>query len=573
MYVDNAGSIYYSGGTGGDSFLYKIVGAAYYSADSFSVSVMGGCNNTTLTVWTNSYAASLHIKAFFGDNQLSIDSAVLPANNGGYAIINHAFTATGTYSLKLVLYNGNTKIDSFQFSHQNKFCNTTFMQLYFDGNGNCVDDVAEPAILCPTLIQVDSNNVHIDTISATSGFYYTAYGNSGDAYAYKVISPPSGMQVACPASGIINITLQASNITPTQFMGFSCIAGNNFDLSADDVIAGTGVHLQMGDIFVKNNFCSLQNAVVTLDYSPKYEYVSASPVPTSHSGNSITWNVNGLNFINNPFLITYTLTNGPAGLLSIGDTAQTQLRITPTTGDVDLSNNVIIINDTVKGSFDPNLIEVAPAGRILSGWQLKYRIEFENVGNDTAHNIYVLDTLPNEVDANTLRIVSATHAMYVSPYGDGTHNIVKFDFPNINLLDSSHHEACTGTFTYTIMSKTGLPDGTLIDHRAGIYFDDNGLVETNTVENIVGFPASVSSVSNLDKVELYPNPATNELTIKTSKDLYSSCTVTNSMGQVMMQQQINSTETKLNVKALPAGMYFVNMVGDKGNEVRKFVKR
>jgi len=70
---------------------------------------------------------------------------------------------------------------------------------------------------------------------------------------------------------------------------------------------------------------------------------------------------------------------------------------------------------------------------------------------------------------------------------------------------------------------------------------------------------------------LYPNPATDELTIKTS-DVYTSCTITNSIGQVLLHQAINATHTSFDIKSLPTGLYFVKCTGESGTVVKKFVK-
>jgi hypothetical protein len=572
MYVDNGANIYFTA----DSFVYKIIGAPYYPSDSFSVSTNNTCSGTTLSVHTNSYAAGMHVKVFWGDSQVPVDSTILTGNYGGYATLNHSYGATGIYTLKLVLYNGNTKIDSLHLTHSYAFCNTTVANFYLDVNGDCVKDSSDVIITHPLLVEVDSNNVAVDTISTVSGFYYNAYGSPGDIYKFKIIAAPVGMHVSCPANGTITTTLQNNNVTPVNDIGFSCIAGSDFDLTVDAVVPVTGIHDQWGNIYVRNNYCAPTNATVTLSFSPKYAYHTgdAHPVPISTTANSITWNLAGLSANDLlPTTLYYAIGDNPlTGPLTINDTVQEHITVTPATGDQNPSDNTMVIFDTVKGSCDPNLMEVSPAGHILSGWNLKYRIEFENVGNDTAFNIYVLDTLPAQVDAKSLRIVSSTHATYISQYSSGPYNIVKFDFPGINLLDSLHHDKCTGTFTYTINSKTGLPFGTHIDHKAGIYFDDNGLVETNMVENTIGWPAGVNNVSANNKVQVYPNPASSEVTIKADNGRYNSFAITNSIGQEVMQQNLTNNETSVNVKALPAGVYYITLKGTDGNVVRKLVK-
>ncbi len=45
----------------------------------------------------------------------------------------------------------------------------------------------------------------------------------------------------------------------------------------------------------------------------------------------------------------------------------------------------------------------------------------------------------------------------------------------------------------------------------------------------------------------------NELTIKMDNDAYTSFTITNNVGQTLIQQQLNTSLTKVNVKTLSRG--------------------
>ena len=152
------------------------------------------------------------------------------------------------------------------------------------------------------------------------------------------------------------------------------------------------------------------------------------------------------------------------------------------------------------------------------------------------------------------------------------HIICEFEFPNINLLDSSHHNECNGAVTFSVDMNNSLADGTTIFNHAGIYFDYNPVVMTNTAVNTVGCLTKVAIVPNTKEVEIYPNPATDEFIIIANKDAYSSYTITSSIGQVLLQQLINASQTKVNVKALPVGLYYITLRGDNGSKVMKFVK-
>jgi hypothetical protein len=200
-------------------------------------------------------------------------------------------------------------------------------------------------------------------------------------------------------------------------------------------------------------------------------------------------------------------------------------------------------------------------------------LEFENTGNDTAHNIYVLDTVSDYLNLSTFRLEMASAEMDIAVKKESGLNIIKFDFPNIKLLDSSHHGLCDGMLVFNIKTKTGLPDGTLIPNRVGIYFDDNEVIMTNTATNTIGIPSlSTNNINKHNKVELFPNPAASELTIKTEKQSFNSYIITNSIGQVLVQEKVNNSITKVDVSKLAPGFYFVSLKGETGSVVKKFVK-
>ena len=73
-------------------------------------------------------------------------------------------------------------------------------------------------------------------------------------------------------------------------------------------------------------------------------------------------------------------------------------------------------------------------------------------------------------------------------------------------------------------------------------------------------------------VHIFPNPATDELTIIMNAGAYSLFTITNSIGQQMVRQQINSAQTTVDIKTLPDGVYYITLSGDKGTREQKFVK-
>ena len=571
--LDAMGNVYISDGDANNR-IRKIQDAPTATSDSFLVYVNNTCSGLQFEVIANSFSPAQHVITYFG-NGFTLDTLTANILSNGVAYFNMAYASSGNYTIKNILFDGPTAVDSVAYSYTVSLCQNLAISFYHDALGTCVyNDSADVLMPLPVLVEVDSNSIPIDTISATSGLYYTAYGSFGDIYSFRLISCPTGIFLTCPSSGTISDTLFIGS-NATKYFGFNCGTSTSFDL-AETLGTLTGRHMQTLNLDLSNAYCTPKDATVTLTFSPQYNFSTAWPAPTTVAGNIATWNISGLSFLNSSSNINVTL-SVPGAWLIPGDTVMTECVITPIIGDSDTVNNLVIITDTVKSSYDPNQMSVTPKYCIPSGSvsQLQYTILFENTGNDTAHNIYIMDTLSDELDSHSLRIVSASNIMNVSKWNDGTtQNIYKFEFPNINLLDSSHHNQCDGMLVYTINTKAGLAGGTGIFNHAGIYFDDNPVVMTDTVENVVGcIPLVVTShpLAVADPT-IFPNPAIDVLTLKMGAALYRSFTINNMMGQQEMQQAINNATTEVNITILPAGVYFMTFAGDGGAVTQRFVK-
>ena len=551
------------------------VGYDYLISDySVSTTVDTTCTPPDFYIQVNGISPLLEVITYYGDGTYD-SSALTAAGATSSANMMHDYASPGAYTIKQVLYYNGIPQDSVTYSYTYSYCSTLAIRFYMDENSDCAKEYTEPYNGIPLLVAVDSNGVRIDTLSATSGLYYMSYGGPGTVYGFSVVS--SYLAPSCPALTEVydTITTTVGGYTPTYY-GLTCL-GTGFDLSVYDVIPVTGQHDQWGNVYVANSYCTPVNATVTLHYSPIYNvdyYLSwLSPAATSYTDSTITWNVTGLSSTSGVSDLWYAIRTGLPGdaPLAVGDIATTYVEITPTTGDLDTSNNHCTVVDTVKAGCDPNEMSVSPATCIQpdSVTKLQYTISFVNTGNDTAHNIYVMDTLSNNVDANSLRVLMASATMNIEVFNDGVHNIAKFDFPQINLLDSTFNSAaCSGAVIFTINTLPGLAAGASVQNHAGIFFDINPVVMTNTVANKVGCTdLGVAAIHN-SNTSIYPNPTHESLTIISSGNI-SNIIITNILGQNVFSSDYSASQVQVNVAALPAGVYFVKI---NGNEVRKFVK-
>ena len=484
---------------------------------SFTSFINRSCSAPQFGVSVPAHAATYSFKTFYGDGH--VDTTVIAASTASaITTFTHSYGTSGVYTIKQVLYNGSVALDSVTYSYQHLLCRDIALSFYVDGNNNCNYDTATESLNCfSLLVAIDSNGVPKDTISAAGGLYYQTFGNTGDIYSFRILGLDTSLHFSCSFAGVIYDTLGAGIGSGTnRLIGVQYPAGTSFDLSQNSTVR-SGRGRAIGNILPYNLLSLPQLAIVKLNISPKYVFESSTPAPSSIVGNTVTWTFAALSASSALTNINYRL-NTPSTWLMPGDTAHTTISVFPTTGDVNPANNIITRIDTVKSSFDPNHISVSPEGNILNGTRLHYGIEFENDGNDTAQNIYVMDTLSDNLNLSTFRIAGASHAVNIAMLHSGGHNIVKFEFPNIKLLDSTHHGKCSGVVFYTINAKTGLANGTEIVSHAGIYFDDNPVVLTDTAINTILIPQISVATTTGDTicagaaVHLIANPASVNIT-------------------------------------------------------------
>ncbi len=136
----------------------------------------------------------------------------------------------------------------------------------------------------------------------------------------------------------------------------------------------------------------------------------------------------------------------------------------------------------VRAPYDPNDKQGFPLGLgekhfIKPGTDLEYLIRFQNIGNDTAFNIIILDTLSPHLNVLSLEMGASSHPYQLGFAGE---NVLKFTFDNIQLPDSTINEtASQGFVKFRIDQQENLPLGTIIYNSAAIYFDYLDPVITN----------------------------------------------------------------------------------------------
>lgn len=73
-------------------------------------------------------------------------------------------------------------------------------------------------------------------------------------------------------------------------------------------------------------------------------------------------------------------------------------------------------------------------------------------------------------------------------------------------------------------------------------------------------------------IRVYPNPANGHVTVEVPQGGYTNLIIVNALGQEVVRQNIASAKTKVDVASLPAGVYQMQLRGEKGSQVLRILK-
>jgi uncharacterized repeat protein (TIGR01451 family) len=397
------------------------------------------------------------------------------------------------------------------------------------------------------------------SFNVPTGSTYTIQVASGGYYGHYTPT--------CPASG--TLTVSAVPSTGNDF-GVECPPG--FDLEGNI----TGWRFRPGTttsvcVYVYNQRCNTPSGQIELTFDP-----GLTPLPDSTgtgytvSGNTVTLP------INSPDLYwSFCIPVAVDSFAVIGDSLCITMNITPVTGDSVPSNNSGTFCFPVSNSFDPNDKYAVPAGDGSQGFirpntPLTYTIRFQNTGNDVAYNVYVLDTLDADLDPASVEVIGNSHDMTFALLSG---NILRFNFNNINLADSTTNEAAShGYITYRVNQIAGVAQMATIENSAAIYFDFNQPVLTNrtlhTIDMFLGVPSN--RTVNAD-INIYPNPSSEKCILIFNDNEKRTITLTDAVGRKIFSTVINSTTLTLNTSSYADGAYMITVTNGNHTDSQKLI--
>jgi hypothetical protein len=438
--------------------------------------------------------------------------------------------------------------------------------LFADFNSNAIQDTLEPSL--PNKMVIEQNSGRI-TFSDQNGKYSLAVLDSGSFLTYPT---PLNLYSSSPAT---HATYFSGIHQLDSLNDFAFQPQGTFDEVAVTITPLSGFRSGFNAGYMINySNAGTTTVIPSIVFNPDNNilYQSASVTPNQITTDSVVWVLPSIS----PFQTGSIIVNVKVDLgLAIGSPLTSSVHIDPYNSDVNQSNNNSNWEVFTSGSLDPNDILVSDntltTSQLNSSPWLDYIVRFQNTGNDTAFTVKILNPIDtNRLIISSIEFVNSSHPVNLN-WINSQRNM-EFKFDNILLPDSNVNEPLSHGFVhYRIKPKPNLVVGDTIKNFAAIYFDFNEPVITNTAQTVIVSPTGLSSLSSLEKLAVYPNPAQSKININGIKldngkaqlrlfDLY---------GKLIFEKNITTSTPEVDVKYLPAGMYLLQ----SGNQRATFVKQ
>ena len=495
----------------------------------------------------------------FGDGvdsifQYDVQTIQGPSFNG---TLTHIYQNGGNYTPQLTATAPDlqTSVQTAQTIIVSSSCGNVSGYVYDDANANCTFDAGEE--LANISLEIYNGNQFMGWATTDITGLYSFNVPTGNTYDIHV-NANNGIighyTTTCPSSGILTVSTIPS--TGNNF-GVSCPSGYDMQGSVSVWRIRPGF---TGGVCVSffNELCDSPAGQVEVTLPSVL-----TPLPDSSGTYTINGNVVTYAYSGPGYYWTFCIDVQVALGAVIGDSVCIGVNISPTVGDADPSNNIFTSCHPIVGSFDPNDKQVVPAGVgvegfILPGTDLTYTIRFQNTGNAEAINIYILDTLSANLDLNTVEVISTSHPMVFTVLSG---NILRFSYDNVNLPDSNNNEPEShGFVSYRVKQIINIAHMAEIMNTAGIYFDFNAPVITNTTLNTIDQFLSVPvNYEASEHVNVYPNPSNKSCTISFVDNKSRILSVIDVLGKEVFRSVFESGIYTLSTEILSEGIYTVTI--------------
>lgn len=442
--------------------------------------------------------------------------------------------------------------------------------VYHDLDDNCNFDTNETGA-SGIKTQIEGPTGTITRITNADGVFRKVVA-PGD-YTVSVI-PPNDLWASCNESENINVV--DGSIT-TELVEFGLQALEDCPKLISTITAPILRRCFDAQLYV--DYCNEgtvagDDVYVTVVLDEFMEYVSANLAPSSIDGQTLTFEIGTLEPLECGTIVITFFTNCDSELGT--EQCYTTEILPDYTCEEDPRFQLEQECQEIRGAYDPNDKRAFPLSGsdeyvIEPNKTIKYQLRFQNTGTDTAFNIFIEDQISENLDLSSFRTGQASHDFEIE--FDEARKMTIY-FPNIMLPDSSVNlEGSNGFINYYIDQKPDLSNGVVIENSAGIFFDFNDPILTNTTRHTVD--DGIVSTRNLDEIDfaIFPNPTSGILDIHINEDDWKlgRVDVMAITGQILFSQTLSNFKSKINVDRFEEGIYILMLTNDEGKTANQLL--
>jgi len=436
---------------------------------------------------------------------------------------------------------------------------SVFINVFYDKNKNYIKDSDESLVPQCTVLNKVTNAPYI----SSTGYFAIAVPHYNDAE-FELLNTNFNNCLKLPFSAALKCDNNSRSLKK-QTLNFPLQQLTSFQRNL--IIKGIAkAKARILDtiplsVNVFNRDCDLNNsnARVTIKLDSNTILISSNPPYTNKSGQILTYDLTNIGQ-NKPATVNLEVVY-PNTAFKYDQIVKHYLTL-ETNSPEDSSGNQDSIVQKMTYSYDPNSKFCEPNGKITTNLKtIRYYIDFQNLGNDDARRVTVVDTLDTSIPVYEFQMVGCSHAYSVSL----RENIVTWVFDNINLLPKNINEKeSQGYIIFEAKLIANLGVGDSIQNKAYIYFDYNEPIITNIamVRRVEDYPV-IKDLGN-PTFKVFPNPANTSFTIENRINETQQIHVYNMVGQEMMLMHLEPLDKDIKVvDSWPKGMYF--MRSNNGN--------
>lgn len=445
-----------------------------------------------------------------------------------------------------------------------------------DTNNNGIKEETETSFTYGSFKYQLNDTPEIHNLSSPIGSYTIFDQNPLNSYDFTFsVHPEYATYFSAGTTSYTNISIAPLSGSQTLYFPITQIQGYN-DVTVAIIPSGQPVAgFDYNNKIVFNNLGSMATSgTITYTKNPAVTITSvSSDVTLTPTG--FTYSFTNLAAFETQ-LLTVSLSVPSIPVVNINDVLTSSVTISAPIDDLNTNNNSFSIVQTVGASYDPNDKMEAHGAKLdfdtfSQDDYLFYTIRFQNTGTTNAINIRIEDLLDEQLDEESMRMVSSSHNYLLERVGSQ----LVWKFNGINLPSIIQNEELSkGHLTFKVKVKPGFELGDIIPNYAEIYFDTNPAIITNTFNSEFEIQLSAPEFT-AGNINVYPNPSKGlvYINVQNTSENLNTIQLYDVLGKrVLTSKSLTSQQSTIDVSALAKGVYMLEITTESNlRQTKKLV--